>query len=298
LLKPGLEFLEEKTGKPVLGVIPYFRDITIAQEDSVYLDERENNSPGEGLDVAVIRLPRISNYDDFDPLEANKCTVRYIREVAELGNPNLIILPGTKSTIADLKYLRNNGLDRAIIKLAKAGTPVIGICGGYQMLGKVIEDPNHVESSESSIPGLGLLDIETVFEPVKSTTQVKAIVNNNSGLLSGTEGIEITGYEIHMGQTIHKNCQPAFQVLETPQGKTDYIDGAVSNELLIFGSYIHGLFDNTRFTHILLNLLRQRLGLPSGTAISINKEVQYDKLAELVRQNLDMNMVYEIAMGK
>jgi adenosylcobyric acid synthase len=298
LLKPGLEFLEEKTGKPVLGVIPYFRDITIAQEDSVYLDERENNAPGEDLDVAVIRFPRISNYDDFDPLEANKCTVRYIREVAELGNPNLIILPGTKSTIADLKYLRNNGLDRAIIKLAKAGTPVIGICGGYQMLGKVIEDPNHVESSESSIPGLGLLDIETVFEPVKSTTQVKAIVNNNSGLLSGTEGIEITGYEIHMGQTIHKNCQPAFQVLETPQGKTDYIDGAVSNELLIFGSYIHGLFDNTRFTHILLNLLRQRLGLPSGTAISINKEVQYDKLAELVRQNLDMNMVYEIAMGK
>lgn len=298
LLKPGLHFLEEKTGKPVLGVIPYFRDIIIAQEDSVYLDERANSAFRKGLDVAVIHLPHISNYDDFDPLEANGCTVRYVREAVELGNPNLIILPGTKSTIADLAHLKKNGLDQAIIHLAQAGTPVIGICGGYQMLGKVIDDPHQVESTESSISGLGLLDIETTFEPTKRTTQIKARVVNDSGLLSGMKDIEITGYEIHMGQTRNKNCPPAFQILETPQGKVDYIDGAVSSERLIFGSYIHGLFHNTQFTHALLNRLRQRLGLPSGTATSINKEAQYDRLAEVVRQNLDMQLVYKIALGR
>jgi adenosylcobyric acid synthase len=297
LLKPGLDFLEKKSDKPVLGVIPYFRGIKIAQEDSVYLEERRAGSASRGVDIAVIHLPHISNYDDFDPLEEMDCTVRYISEASELGNPDLIILPGTKSTVADLVYLKEQGIAQAIIQRAKAGTPVIGICGGYQMLGKTINDPYEVESRGSSVAGLGLLDIETTFGQVKTTTQIKARVVANKGLFEGLKGIEITGYEIHMGQTGSQNHPAAFQVMETPQGKANYLDGAASDDCLIFGSYIHGLFHNVNFTQALLSRLRQLRGLPVAATVSINKDKQYDELAGIVRQNLDMRRVYKIMMG-
>src|SRR4030066_1118910 len=174
LLKPGRDLLEKRTGKPVLGVIPYFRDLAIAQEDSVYLDERQANSAKGTVDVAVIRLPHISNYDDFDPLEEQGCTVRYVSNVLEMGNPDLLILPGTKSTIADLIRLQQQGLAQAIIHRAQSGIPVIGICGGYQMLGKHIHDPDKIESSQDSINGLGLLNSTTIFHNDKTTTQVRA----------------------------------------------------------------------------------------------------------------------------
>jgi adenosylcobyric acid synthase len=298
LLKPGLDFLEKKSGKPVLGVIPYFRGIRIAQEDSVYLEERPVGSAGRGVDIAIIRLPHISNYDDFDPLEELGGTVRYIVEPAELGNPDLIILPGTKSTVADLVYLQEHGMARAIIRRAKAGTPVIGICGGYQMLGQMINDPHKVESSESSIAGLGLLDIETTFGQVKTTTQIRARVVANKGLFEGLKGIEITGYEIHMGQTRSRNHPAAFKVVATPQGKASYFDGAASDDCLIFGSYIHGLFHNVNFTQALLNRLRQLRGLPVAAAVAINKDKQYDELARIVRENLNLRQVYKIALGR
>lgn len=298
LLKPGLDFLEKKSGKPVLGVIPYLRDIKIAQEDSVYLDERRADSSSQDVDIAIIRLPHIANYDDFDPLEELGCTVRYITESSELGNPDLIILPGTKSTIADLVYLRERGMAPAIIQRAKAGTPVIGICGGYQMLGKTINDPDRVESPETSVAGLGLLDIETTFGQVKTTTQIGARVVANKGLFEGLSGVEIIGYEIHMGHSRSQNQAPAFQVIETPQGKADYFDGAVSDDCLIFGSYIHGLFHNVNFTHTLFNRLRQLRGLPVTATVAIDKDEQYDELARIVRANLDMRQVYQIAMGR
>ena len=298
LLKPGLDFLEKKSGKSVLGVIPYFRGIKIAQEDSVYLDERSDGAVGRGMDIAIIRLHHISNYDDFDPLEKMDCTVRYITDPSELGYPDLIVLPGTKSTVADLIYLQEQGMALAVIQRAKAGTPVIGICGGYQMLGKTINDPSKVESRESRVDGLGLLDIETSFGQVKTTTQIKARVVANKGLFEGLKGIEITGYEIHMGQTSSQNYAPVLQVVETPQGKADYFDGAVSDDCLIFGSYIHGLFHNVNFTQALLNRLRQLRGLPIATGIPTNKDRQYDELAGIVRQNLDMRQVYKIALGR
>jgi adenosylcobyric acid synthase len=298
LLKPGLDILEKQTGKPVLGVIPYFRGITIAQEDSVYLEERPTASPNGNVDVAIIYLPHISNYDDFDPLEEQGCTVRYITKASEMDNPDLIILPGTKSTIADLIHLKQQGLTQAIVQQAKAGIPVIGICGGYQMLGRSISDPEGVESKNGSIPGLGLLDCETIFNCSKTTTQVRAKVAADAGLLRGLKGTEIQGYEIHMGQTKSQNHLPAFQITETPQGKPDYYDGTITNNGLIFGTYIHGIFHNTDFTHAILNRLRQRRGLPTTTATIINRQEHYDKLAELVRQNIDMQRVYEITLGK
>ena len=297
LLKPGLDILEKRTGKPVLGVIPYFRDINIAQEDSVYLDERQTSPANGTVDVAVIRLPHISNYDDFNPLEEQGCTVRYVSRASELGNPDLLILPGTKSTIADLLRLQQQGLAQAIIRQVQSAVPIIGICGGYQMLGKNICDPDKVESKQDGIAGLGLLDSTTLFRDDKRTTQVKARVAADNGLLKGLNHIEITGYEIHMGQTIRRNHQPAFRILETPQGKADYFDGAVDKKGLIFGTYIHGLFHNTEFTHQLLNRLRQLRELPAVSAISINRQEIYDKLADVIRQNLDMSRVYKIALG-
>jgi len=298
LLKPGLDFLEERTGKPVLGVIPYFRGISIAQEDSVYLDEKTNAPSGQGLDIAVIRLPHISNYDDFDPLEELGCDIRYVNNPAALGSPDLIIIPGTKSTISDLIFLRTQGLAEAIIQRAKAGTPVIGICGGFQMLGKTINDPGGVESNESSVAGLGLLDIDTTFSTVKTTTQVNARVAADTGLLSGLKGREVTGYEIHMGQTTGRNFLPALEVVATPEGKASYPDGAVSSDYPIFGTYLHGLFHSVSFTQAIVERLRQQCGLAEAPAVPLDRDKQYDELAGLVRQNLDMRQVYKIALGR
>jgi adenosylcobyric acid synthase len=293
MLRPGLDMLEQKTSRPVLGIIPYFRNIKIAQEDSVFLDERQKDPASRGLDIAVIRLPHISNYDDFDPLEDTDCAVRYISEPAELGQPDLIILPGTKSTVADLNFLREQRLADGITRLVKAGTPVAGICGGYQMLGKKISDPFHIESPQSRSEGLGLLDMETIFAEVKTTVQIKARLAADGGLFEGMAGTEINGYEIHMGQTTGRNA-PLLRVTETPAGKTDYFDGAISSDSLIFGSYVHGLFHNFAFTRALLNRLRLRSGLPVKSGTPLDREKQYDDLADLVRQNLDMRRLYRI----
>ena len=242
----GVAMLEERAGIPVLGVLPYFRDIRIAQEDSVYLDQRVGNGGGD-LDIAVIRLPRISNYDDFDPLEEEGCLVRYITQRFELGNPHLIIIPGTKSTVTDLQYLRHTGLAKSLLLKAREGVPIVGICGGYQMLGQKILDPGSVESAEAEADGLGLLDVTTTFAPEKSTRQVRARVLAGPGLLAGTEGQELSGYEIHMGETVSAEASNAFQVFATPQGATDYSDGAVNAAGTVVGTYMHGLFENDNF---------------------------------------------------
>ena len=295
LLKPAIDFIEKRTGLPMLGVIPYFKDIRIAQEDSVYLDEREKNNESGELDIAVIRLPHISNYDDFDPLEEEGCTVNYVTQRFELGEPHLIIVPGTKSTINDLQYLRHAGLANIIIEKAKEGTPVVGICGGYQILGRKILDPQRVESDKTEVEGLGLLNVITEFATEKSTSQVRAQVTANTGLLAGVKGQEISGYEIHMGQTRSEEKTSAFQITETPQGKADYTDGVLNAQGTILGTYIHGLFHNDEFRQTFLNNLRRHWGLEGNkVGTDTDKDKQYDKLAELVRQNLNMTEVYKI----
>jgi adenosylcobyric acid synthase len=294
LLRPGLEMLEFRTRKPVLGVVPYFRNIKIAQEDSVYLEERMAVKAGSGLKIAVMRLPHIANYDDFDPLENGGCELDFVDDAGKLERPDLIILPGTKNTIDDLLFLRRTGLDRAILSLAGNGTPVIGVCGGFQMLGRLIHDPDRVESQDRVVAGLGLLDIETTFKRTKTTTQVKARVAGSAGLLQGLTGIVVTGYEIHMGQSDPGGSSPAFRVFETPEGPADYADGAVGGDGLIFGTYCHGLFHNTEFTRGLLDGVRKLKGLPLLSTSGINKNEQYDALAKIVRQNLDIKRIYGI----
>jgi len=295
LLKPGLDFLENRTGKPVLGVVPYFKELRIAQEDSVWLEEQHETAGKSGLDVAVIGLPHMSNYDDFDPLEEMGCTLRYVGSADHLKRPDLIILPGTKTTVADLNHIRTHGLAQAVRRRAADGTPVIGICGGFQMLGQRINDPGHIESAESSVDGLGLLDIETTFAPVKTTTQVKARVLEGGGLLQGLAGEEITGYEIHMGLSQSTQTRPAFHVRETPAGKVDYDDGAASPDGRIFGSYIHGLFHNPSFTRKLLARLAELRGIDAASLIAVDREEQYDELARMVRESLDIPRIRKIA---
>lgn len=295
LLKPGLDFLENRTGKPVLGVVPYFKELRIAQEDSVWLEEKHETTDKGGLDVAVIGLPHMSNYDDFDPLEEMGCGLRYAGSADHLGHPDLIIIPGTKTTVSDMNHIRVNGLAQAVRRRAGTGTPVIGICGGFQMLGKKINDPQHIESPEDSVDGLGLLDIETTFAPVKTTTQVKARVLEGSGLLQGSAGEEVTGYEIHMGLSHNTQARPAFHIRETPAGKADYDDGAVSADGRIWGSYIHGLFHNQSFTRKLLARLAELRGRDGSTIAAVDREEQYDILARMVRESLDIRQIKEIA---
>ncbi|MBI2907871.1 MAG: cobyric acid synthase [Chloroflexi bacterium] len=335
LLRPGLEFLEKRTGRPVLGVVPYYHGIVIAEEDSV----RQSQVGARFtvplpldvctvplLDIAVIHLPRISNSTDFEPLQQEPgVSVRYVPMYGELGHPDLIILPGSKSTIADLERLRERGLAEAIVRRAAEGTPVIGVCGGFQMLGKEIRDPEGVESGAGSVPGLGLLEVTTVFEEEKATCQVKARVAGDSGLLAGCGGQEVVGYEIHMGRSNGAEARPAFHVVERPDGLTDYPDGATDASSKVVGTYLHGLFDNTAFRQQLLGNLRRRKGLgPDATSVALgdvvadvpvrqgrgcapgptspsaptsrvpSKEEHYDALADLVRGSLDMERVYRI----
>jgi adenosylcobyric acid synthase len=290
LLKAGLDMLEQKAGKPVLGVIPYIRDIKIAQEDSVYLDEKPDGPTDKDLDIAIIRLPHISNYDDFDPLEEMGCNCRYITESSDLGNPDLIVIPGTKSTIHDLRFIRENGLEAVIQSRSRNGTPVMGICGGFQILGQRINDPFHAESAEGSTEGLKLIDTETVFRDEKTTTQVRARVVASEGLFKGLEGQEVTGYEIHMGQVDKQNDPPLFRTL----GASEYFDGAANRDFPVFGTYLHGLFHNPDFTKAFLNGLRRLKGLPEISAVSRKKDDSYDALADIVRQNLNMAEIYKI----
>ncbi len=225
--------------------------------------------------------------------------MNYVNQPSELGHPHLIIIPGTKSTVADLAYLRRSGLAESILAKARAGTPVVGICGGYQMLGEKVFDPKGVESPQAEVAGLGLLPLVTEFAPEKSTRQVKATVLADLGLLAGAAGLEVAGYEIHMGQTRLAGSAPAFRVGATPEGPTDYTDGAIDSRGLVMGTYLHGLFSNDAFRLAFLNNLRRLHGLaasPGGATVCRDRE--YDKLADLVRGSLDMAQVYRILEGQ
>lgn len=235
------------------------------------------------MDVAVIRLPRISNFTDFAPLESHPALgVRYVTDPAKLGSPDLAILPGTKSTMQDLLWLRTSGLEAAIHKLAAGGTPVLGVCGGYQMLGSFLRDPEGVEGG-GELAGLGLLPCETVFTPQKTRTRMQAEV-----LAAPFAGARLDGYEIHMGQTRCSGGQPFCRL------HTGAEDGTVQGN--VFGTYLHGLFDTGSLTDRLAAWLLERKGLaadwaPAGDRASY-KETQYDQLAAGVRAALDMPAIY------
>ena len=286
ILRPGLAMLEEKTGLPVLGVVPYLH-VEIEDEDS--LSERMNARDAvKPLDVAVIRLPHISNFTDFIPLEQHELLgVRYVQRARELGAPDLVILPGTKNTMEDLLWLRQSGLEAAVRKLAQAQTPVLGVCGGYQMLGQTLDDPAGTESGKPmSLAGLGLLPTRTTFDAQKRRTQVRAVA-----LGAPFAGARMTGYEIHNGRTM-VNGEPFCRLADgTPEG-------CVCKN--VFGTYLHGLFDSGELTQALVKLLCARKGISPRetrpTSMAEYRQTQFDLLADGVRKALDMGAVYR-AMG-
>ncbi|MDP3879845.1 MAG: cobyric acid synthase, partial [Dehalococcoidales bacterium] len=297
LLEPGIRFLEEKSGLPVTGVIPYFRDISVAPEDSVALEQSRPVQATFQVDIAVIRMPHISNFDDFDPLaKENGIRLRYVNSVKDLGNPDLIILPGSKTTVADLDWLRENGLAARITELYRQGAFVIGICGGYQMLGRYIDDPDQVESTVLRRQGLGLLPITTTFLPTKETHQVKGEVVSHRGLLAGTRGITFEGYEIHMGRTEGDEDGSVFCLRQRSGKPCEIPDGYLDSGGQVLGTYIHGLFGNEELRRAILS---QIVGA-KGQRLSFSndgepKRDEYNKLADLVRSSLDMDTIYNIA---
>lgn len=285
LLRPGLAMLEERTGLPVLGVIPY-APVDIDDEDSLS-DRLRPSRPHRAVDIAVLRLPRISNFTDFTPLECHEALgIRYVADPAALGTPDMILLPGTKNTMADLLWMRQNGLEAAVRRLAGAGTPVLGICGGYQMLGRALSDPEGVEQG-GTVAGMGLLPCETVFSPKKTRTRVTASVQ-----AMPFAGAWVEGYEIHMGQTTGET--KPFAVLSGGRP-----EGAAAGT--VFGTYLHGLFDSGELTGRLADWLLERKGLPLAAvrpeSHQAYQERQFDLLADTVRAGLDMEAVYRIMEG-
>lgn len=281
ILTPGLRMLENRTGLPVLGVIPYVR-LDIDDEDSLTsrLEETRAHRP---IDIAVIRLPRISNFTDFSPLERHAALgVRYVDRASALDMPDLIILPGTKSTMNDLLWLRQCGLESAVLKLAQRGTPVLGVCGGYQMLGQLLSDPEGVEHG-GTLRGMELLPCQTVFTPQKTRTRV-----TGTATAEPFAGAALEGYEIHMGQTLRNGGRP-FCRLDSGQE-----DGTAAGH--VFGTYLHGLFDGGALTERLAAWLLKRRGLsPEAAQVESRTaylERQYDLLADTVRANLDLNALY------
>ncbi len=288
LFADGVRILEERAGVPVLGVVPYLRDLALPEEDAMALEALPR--AWHGLDVAVIRLPHIANFDDFDPLRQEPgVRVRFVSDRANLGSPRAVILPGTKSTIADLAWLRTHGLDAAIRQLARAGTAIVGICGGYQMLGRVIRDPEGRESSTRAADGLNLLPVETTFGAAKATHQVKArIVANCPGWLAPLGGEWLEGYEIHLGRS--GGGQPWLEI-ETRNGSASRIpDGAVSADGRVCGCYLHGLFASAVLRTAWLASLGWRrpdgaVNIPSASEAF---ECALDHLADAVASALDV----------
>ena len=302
LLTSGIEMIEKLTDIPVLGVVP-FVPLGIEEEDSLGIDKYNEKKEGK-IRISVIKLKHISNFTDIDALSHyNDVSLKYVTKSSELGNEDIIIIPGSKNTVEDMKDLIEKNIGREIVRIAKKGTPVFGICGGFQIMGQKIMDPEKIESDLKEISGLGLLDIETVMKSDKTTTQYKNTVKNVSGILTGTEGMEIKGYEIHQGYSYPVNEKNeennnSENILKNDTAclfGEEKLKGAVKDN--IAGTYIHGIFDNSEFTSHFLNEVRKLKGLDridENFSYSDYKNREYDKLAEVLRGNIDIKKIYEI----
>jgi len=296
LLTPGIHWLEERTGVPVLGVVPVFSGFRIPEEDSVALEKRAQGegprAQGEKINIGVVKLPRISNYTDFDPLELEPdVSLSYVDDPAAMGGLDLLILPGSKSTIADLEFLRERGFFPAIRSF---GGSIVGICGGFQILGRRVSDPDGVETQgERETEGLGLLDVVTIMLSHKETHQVRAELLPAGYLAAPKSCRTLDGYEIHMGETmLGPGVQPFSRIVSRSGEEVEVQDGAVTRDGRIFGTYLHGIFQNGPFRAGLLNRLRRGKGLAERAAAEADDP--FDKLAAHLEQHLDMERLLGI----
>lgn len=312
ILEPGLKMIEERCDKPVVGVVPYMQ-VDIDDEDSLS-DKLTKHSATGLIDIAVISMPRISNFTDFNSLETIEgVSVRYVKNVSQLKEPDMIILPGTKSTMEDLKWLRQSGLEAMILREAKKGTFIFGICGGYQMLGEVIKDPFGVEGS-GDIRGMGLLPMETIFYKEKTRTRVKGTIGELPIEYKELSGAIVEGYEIHMGMSTSEHTysmkledyqheENKNKISDEEKGDKNCSkikeDGLCINN--IFGTYLHGFFDTESVRAAMTELLYKKKGITRNTHQATTyeeyRESQYDKMAEIIRNNIDMKAIYEIVEG-
>ncbi|MDM5223193.1 cobyric acid synthase [Peribacillus sp. NJ11] len=291
LLDDGIEWLEKETGIPVLGVLPYL-DVNIEAEDSLALSSLRFKKPKKAefpIDVAVLRFPRISNFTDVDPFfDEPGVGVRLVSSVNELGNPDLLILPGTKNTMEDLEWMKHVGLDGAINQLREQGTMIFGICGGFQMLGTKLFDPDAVEGNGENAEGLSLLPVETVFQAEKKTVQMEGVLS--AGIMEGQ--MNLNGFEIHLGRTTLKSQLRPFLLL-----KDGREDGAISTDNKVMGTYLHGIFHNRLFTRLLVNQIRRNKGLDEVNenvqSDSERREEAYNLLASHLEENIDMDTIYQ-----
>ena len=328
ILDPGIRMLEERSGIPVVGVVPYMQ-LDIDEEDSLapQLAQTNRAPSGKPLEIAVVRLPHLSNFTDFGAFsQVPEVDLRYVSRPGALGSPDLVILPGTKNTIADLKWLRDSGMAAALSGLWKQGCPIFGICGGYQMLGRAVHDPDRIEEG-GSVQGLGFLDTETIFTAQKRRTRVSGRIGELPGILAPLSGMEIEGYEIHMGRTAPgpDAAQSAITLPDAVQSAAAMpgsagegtgcfsrildrrtgvytLDGAAAGN--VYGTYVHGIFDAPGVARRAARALAEAKGisLPScaesergrATDIRAHAEAQYDLLARTLRAHMDLEKIYEI----
>ena len=313
ILDPGITMLEERGGVPVVGVIP-FMQLDIDDEDSLSPQLSQTNRPpaGKPVEIAVIRLPHLSNFTDFNVFSRiQEADLRYVSKPRALGDPDMVILPGTKNTMADLRWLKESGMAAAIDDLRRQGCPVFGICGGYQMLGRAISDPYRTEEGGSA-RGLGFLETETFFSKEKRRTRVSGRIAELPGIFKSLAGMEIEGYEIHMGRTTRtavgnpcpSPCGEIFSVIKEQRTGIESADGTACGN--IYGTYIHGVFDAPGLARRIVEILADRKGVTLRTSPDYEekarqeadsrtyKETQYDILADTMRRYLDMKKIYEI----
>lgn len=303
ILNPGLDMILGKTGKPVIGVLPYAADLGLPEEDGLALTEKRMTGRQGAIRVVVVRLKYISNFTDFDPLgHEPDVELIYSRNAADIENADLLILPGTKNTVKDLLFLRESGIDQSVLRAYSKGIEVIGLCGGYQMLGSRIFDPHGVESGHGKVDGLGLLNIETTFEAEKMTCQVEAEIREDcwpgwagrDGNRAFAPGQSLRGYEIHMGRSTGEIGLFSTRRFSL-SGDSHGFDGSRNGNC--WGTYLHGIFENNSFRRSILDQIRKKKGLePLDTFVDYGRDQDraLDRLADLVRTNVDMQFIHRI----
>jgi adenosylcobyric acid synthase len=292
LLYDGLKTIEERTGVPMLGVLPHAGNLAIPEEDGAGLRSGTSPSADRPIAMGVVVFPRISNYTDFEPfLGERDVSLQYLDDPAQAGALDIICLPGTKSTITDLGWMQDRGWDKVIATHHARGGVVIGICGGYQMMGRRIADPEHIESEVSEVAGLGMLDIETRFEGEKITARTEGI--------HIASGLAISGYEIHCGRISRSGGNAALRIRKRGDASLDELEGAVAGDGRVFGTSLHGLFDAPGFRRHFLDEIRKRKGvgpldIEAGEDALVVRARAYDSFARLLRKNLDLAAIAKL----